>query len=325
MSKVKITGKYTLRESGGGKNCTISLNAYSYPYANAEIKPEIKVTATITNNDGKEETRSLVQGRDYTVTYKNNKTVAVADAKKNGKDIAPQVIIKGKGSYEFEDTADMKKGVVKRFAIAKPSLKSLVLTISDVAYNTKENGYKKTKILFTDKDYRDLKLKLDKDYTAEFTTSDGSSAPAAGQVVTVTLTATENSSYTGTVTGSYRITDKKIHTDISKAKVVINPNENGKTQVCAYTGSGIEPVKDGKPDLTITIGSGKDLKTLKPKEVDGSGDYEIIGYYNNVLPGNNAVILIRGIGDYRGIRAVKFKISARGVNSRWGGVYVQSE
>ena len=56
-----------------------------------------------------------------------------------------------------------------------------------------------------------------------------------------------------------------------------------------------------------------------------SGDYEIIGYYNNVLPGNKAVILIRGIGNYRGIRAVKFKISARGVNTRWGGVYVQNQ
>ena len=250
---------------------------------------------------------------------------------KNDKDIAPQVIIKGKGSYVFADTTDMKKGIVKRFAITKSSLGALVLTISDVAYSKKENGYQKTKILFTDKDYRDLKLKLNRDYTAEFTTSDKSSTPAAGQVVTVTLTATKNSSYTGTVTGSYRITDKKMHTDISKAKVVVNPNSNGngKTQPCMYTGSGIEPIKGGNPGLNITIGSGKNLKPLKAKKVDGSGkvsgDYEIIGYYNNVLPGNNAVILIRGIGNYRGIRAVKFKISARGVNSRWGGVYVSNE
>jgi hypothetical protein len=331
----KITGKYSLKESSEGKNgsCSINFadvsdkNEPKYPYANAEIKPEIKVTANITNNDGIKETRTLVQGKDYTVTYKNNKAVAAADAKKNGKDIAPQVIIKGKGSYEFEDTADMKKGVVKRFEITKPSLDSLVLTISDVAYSKKENGYQKTKILFTDKDYRDLKLKLNRDYTAVFTTSDKSSTPGAGQVVTVTLTATENSSYTGTVTGSYRITDKNIHTDISKAKVAVNPGTNGKTQACAYTGSGIEPVKDGNPDLSITIGSGKNLKPLEAKIVDGSGkvsgDYEIIGYYNNVLPGNNAVILIRGIGNYRGIRAVKFKISARGVNTRWGGVYRQ--
>jgi hypothetical protein len=325
----KITGKYTLRESGDGKNCTVSLNALSYPYANAAIKPEVKVTVTITGNDGIKETRTLVQGRDYTVSYKNNKAVAASDAKKNGKDIAPQVIIKGKGSYEFEDTADMKKGVVKRFEITKPSLDSLVLTISDVAYSKKENGYQKTKILFTDKDYRDLKLKLNRDYTAVFTTSDKSSTPGAGQVVTVTLTATENSSYTGTVTGSYRITDKKMHTDISKAKVVVNPNSIGKAQTCIYTGSGIEPIKGGNPGLSITIGSGKNLKPLEAKIVDGSGkvsgDYEIIGYYNNVLPGNNAVILIRGIGNYRGIRAVKFKITARGVNTRWGGVYVQSE
>lgn len=328
IKSYKITGKYTLSESGDGKNCTVSLNALSYPYANAAIKPEVKVTATITNNNGIKETRTLVQGKDYTLSYKNNKAVAAADAEKNGKDAAPQVIIKGKGSYLFADTEDMKKGIVKRFEITKPSLGSLVLTISDMTYNKSEDEFKKTKILFTDKDYRDLKLKINKDYTAEFATSDGSRAPAAGQVVTVTLTATSNSSYTGSVTGSYRITDNKIHTDISKTRVVINPNANGKTQPCTYTGSGIEPGQTGQPGLGLTIGSGKNLKTLTLKTVDGSGkisgDYEIIGYYNNVLPGNNAVILIRGIGNYRGIRAVKFKISSRGVNSRWGGVYGQN-
>lgn len=328
IKSYKITGKYALSESGDGKNCTVSLNALSYPYANAAIKPEVKVTATITNNNGIKETRTLVQGKDYTLSYKNNKAVAAADAEKNGKDAAPQVIIKGKGSYLFADTEDMKKGIVKRFEITKPSLGSLVLTISDMTYNKSEDEFKKTKILFTDKDYRDLKLKINKDYTAEFATSDGSRAPAAGQVVTVTLTATSNSSYTGSVTGSYRITDNKIHTDISKTRVVINPNANGKTQPCTYTGSGIEPGQTGQPGLGLTIGSGKNLKTLTLKTVDGSGkisgDYEIIGYYNNVLPGNNAVILIRGIGNYRGIRAVKFKISSRGVNSRWGGVYGQN-
>lgn len=326
----KIAGKYTLKEGDGG-NCVVSLNAASYPYANAQIKPEVKVTATIINNKGEQEKRVLVQGKDYTVSYKNNKAVAKADAKnpKNGKDVAPQVIVKGKGNYVFADTPDMKKGVVKRFEIRKADLgRDVILTISDIAYNKTANRYKKTKFLFTDKDYKDLKLKEGKDYTVSYTTSDRSEAPAAGQSVAVTITAKDGGSCTGSVTGSYRITDRN-NTDISKVKVVVNPNDKGKTQPCTYTGSGIEPKKDGKPDLILTIGSGRNAKTLKPRTVgtDGKvgGNYEILGYYNNIFPGSSAVILIRGIGDYRGIRAVKFKISAVKVANRWGGIYGQSK
>jgi hypothetical protein len=174
----------------------------------------------------------------------------------------------------------------------------------------------------------DLKLKEGKDYTVSYTTSDRSEAPAAGQSVAVTITAMDGGSCTGSVTGSYRITDRN-NTDISKVKVVINPNANEKTQPCTYTGSGIEPGQEGQPKLILTAGSGRNAKTLNPKEIkDGkvTGDYEILGYYNNILPGNNAVILIRGIGEkYRGIRAVKFKISAVRVTTRWGGVYGQSK
>ncbi|MCR5405616.1 MAG: leucine-rich repeat protein [Lachnospiraceae bacterium] len=324
----KIAGKYTLKEGNAG-NCIVSLNSVSYPYANAQIKPEVKVTAKIVNNNGVTETRTLIQGRDYTVSYKNNKTLAAANAKKNGRDIAPQVIVKGKGNYVFADTSDMKKGLVKRFEIRKADLgRDVILTISDIAYNKTAGKYKKTKLLFTDKDYMDLKLKEGKDYTVSYTTSDRSEAPAAGQSVAVTITAKDGGSCTGSVTGSYRITDRN-NTDISKVKVVINPNANGKTQPCTYTGSGIEPGQEGQPKLILTAGSGRNAKTLNPKEIkDGkvTGDYEILGYYNNILPGNNAVILIRGIGEkYRGIRAVKFKISAVRVTTRWGGVYGQSK
>ncbi len=319
-----IKGKYTLKVSGTGKNCEITLDAEKYPFANAQIKPAVVVTANIKKNDGTTETRKLVQGRDFTVSYKNNKAIASSNATKNGKDAAPQVIIKGKGNYVFAD-AGVRRGAVKKFSIIKQNLEALVLTISDVAYNKTPNKYKKTKILFTDKDYRDLKLKMGRDYTAEFTTLSNNAAPAAGEVVSVRITATSGSCYTGTVTGSYRITDSKKHMDISKAKVIINPDAKGKTQACTYTGSGIEPAYGKKPGLKVTIGSGKDIKELSPKSGD-KGDYEIIGYFNNINKGNNAVILIRGIGNYRGIRAVKFKIVTDSINTdknRWGGAYGQ--
>ncbi len=317
----KIKGKYKLKVSGEGKNCEIDLDACEYPYSNAQIEPAVVVTAKITKNDGTSETRKLVKGRDFTVSYKNNKAIASSNATtKTGKDAAPQVIIKGKGDYVFEDSG-VKNGAVKRFSIVEQDLNELVLTISDVAYNKAPDKYKNTKILFTDKDYRDLKLKMGRDYTAEFTTLSNNAVPAAGEVVSVRITATSGSCYTGTVNGSYRITDSKKHMDISKAKVIINPDAKGKTQACTYTGSGIEPAYGKNPGLVITMG--KD--TLFPKSGD-EGDYEIIGYFNNIKTGNNAVILIRGIGKYRGLRALKFKIEANSLDKNknsWGGVYGQ--
>ena len=107
-----------------------------------------------------------------------------------------------------------------------------------------------------------------------------------------------------------------MYTDIGKAKVVVNPNSKGKTTACAYTGSKIEPGQADQPNLRLTIGSGKKLKVLNP-----GVDYEIVSYHNNIDPGKKATIIVRGLGDYRGVRAIKFTISARPVASHWGGVF----
>ena len=301
--KYQITGKYTLDSS----NTTVTLADDSYEFQNAAIEPAVTVTVTATDNDGNPETRVLRNGKDYTVTYKNNKAVAAEDAvSSKGNDIAPQVIIKGKGDY-----ATSKQGMVERFNITKTELSSLVLTISDKPYSKKAGGYKSPKILFTDRNYRDLKLKAGKDYTIDYATSDGSETPAPGQIVYVVINAKEGSSYTGNIAGEYRITGS-MYTDISKAKVIVNPNSKGKTTACAYTGSKVEPGQTGQPGLVLTVGK----KTLK-----AGVDYEILSYHNNIDPSKKATILIRGLGDYRGVRAVKFTISARPVASHWGGVF----
>ena len=272
----KITGKYNLDSS----NTTVTLANDSYEFQNANIKPDVTVTVTATDNDGNPETRTLRNGKDYTVTYKNNKAVASETAvSSKGKDIAPQVVIKGKGNY-----ATSNQGMVERFNITKTELSSLVLTISDKPYSNKAGGYKSPKILFTDRNYRDLKLKEGKDYTVTYATSDGSETPAPGQIVYVAINAKEGSPYTGNIAGEYRITGS-MYTDIGKAKVAVNPNSKGKTTACAYTGSKIEPGQTDQPDLRLTIGSGKKLKVLKP-----GVDYEIVSYHNNINPGKEATV-----------------------------------
>lgn len=57
--------------------------------------------------------------------------------------------------------------------------------------------------------------------------------------------------------------------------------------------------------------AGLDLSRLNSREASDrllNFRYEIVGYFNNTEPGNSAVVLVRGMGSFRGIRAVKFKI-----------------
>ncbi|MCR5501372.1 MAG: hypothetical protein K6F53_00015 [Lachnospiraceae bacterium] len=124
----------------------------------------------------------------------------------------------------------------------------------------------------------------------------------------------------GEVTEEYRITGNR-YTDLSKAKIKINSDAKGKTRACTYTGSAIEPGGAGQPELVITTGKGRNLRVLTPKTEYTEGDYEILGYYNNIGKGNSAVILLRGLGDFRGVRAVKFSISASPVDAGWSGVF----
>ncbi|MBR1876134.1 MAG: leucine-rich repeat protein [Lachnospiraceae bacterium] len=284
----KITGKYTIPADG----VTFKSGVNSEPYTYGGAKPEMTV---------KVNGRTLKKDVDYKVSYKNNKKLASADGAS-----APQVIIKGKGNYKTADNA----GIIKNFAVVQRDLSNLVLTISDKAYSKKKNAFMKTTLLLSDEDFNDQKLKIgeNKDYTAKFVTSDESDTPAAGSTVQVTLTAT-GKNYTGTAAGGYRIIEAK--SDINKAKVKIN---NGKA--CAYTGSGIEPGQENAPVLLVTMGSGKNLKTLTLGK-----DFEVLGYYNNINKGNKAYMVIRGINDYNGVKKVKFKITAKNAKDAFKGVY----
>ncbi len=274
-----ITGKYTLSENNvdfvydGGKSY--------YTYGGA--KPEVAVYFR---------GQRLRAGIDYQVSYKWNKKVAGVS-----EDKPPQAVVKGKGIYK---TAE-KAGIVKPFSIEPMPLSSLVPVISDRAFSTVKNNYKKTSILFMNENYVNQKLKQGSafDYTVEYTVSDGSAVPRKGETVSVSINAGSRGNYTGSVTGSYRIISPD--QDINRAAVKIN---GGKP--CAYTGSGIEPGKTGEPELLMTIKKGGKTTALK----QGS-DFEILGYYNNVNKGKG-VVRLRGIGSYKGVRAVSFSIKAAG-------------
>ena len=222
---------------------------------------------------------TLVQGKDYVLSYKNNK--------KKGIGI---VIIKGKGSYtgSFE----------MPFQITSKALTSSDITIRvpNVPYTGKPNKYQSIPVI-TDSDGG--VLVKDKDYTIEVYQTgeavlDKESNPEEGTEITITIKG--KGSYTGTVKATYALEG------ISFAKAVI------KVAPKSYTG---KLVTIGTADIvSATIKTGKTKNSLKFGK-----DYEIISYSNNLKKGT-ATVTFRGIGAYAGEKTVKFKIMPTTISNK---------
>lgn len=178
--------------------------------------------------------KTLVPGNDYTVSYKNNKSVGLAT-----------IQIKGKGAYSGT--------VEKSFTISPQNINKVSVRVPDIAYNEKTGKYISAPILM---DSDGTMLKLNKDYgnitySINGSKADSQSKPALGSVITVSLSGIGN--YTGTVTVKYQL--KK--TSFSKAKIVSTPK--------TYTGT---TVILNPSDLHVTLNGetliyGKDYEIVK--------------------------------------------------------------
>lgn len=98
-----------------------SMNAITLPYSKAGVKPVNEIILTDVRGI------PLQNGKDYTLSYKNNKAVAGVNAEK-----APTVTVKGKGNYG--GSFDVK------FTIAKADLRGAGITIecTPVPYDSKK-------------------------------------------------------------------------------------------------------------------------------------------------------------------------------------------
>ena len=285
----------------------------SVKYVKGGAKPVVKLVF-----NGK----PLTEGKDYTVSYKNNKnvyTLAEGDEGYKAKK-APALTIKGKGNF--------KGNVSKTYVITGRSLAeegmAVTMTVNDKAVNTKKGGYISKPVL-TDADGK--ALKQGKDYTAPVYTMKGDNGETiilskndkvteAGSVITVTVKGL--GAYMGTeeaFSASYRITVKNFGSikaaSISKA----------------YTGSKVTLTEDdfysenasGEKISKITIGSGKNKVYLQY-----GVDFEIVpGSYKNNVKKGTASVTLRGISEttdggsglYGGTKTIKFKIGTRGFGS----------
>ncbi len=266
-------------------NCNISraglirvaLDSQSVPYAKGGAKPDLRVYCG---------NKLLKEGTDYRLSYKNNRAVSNASGAR-----APAAVITGKGVYKG------RKEVT--FNIVRQDIGELTLTAKDKVYTGKA-GTITTSFVITDKDGKNLAAGRDYDKTSAVYTYADSGEPVGtadvlerGTRVRITVKAAEKGSYSGTISGEYRVASY----DIAKAKVTVEAQ--------IYTGSEIKP--DSATGVRVTY------KGQSSGLTEGV-DYMITGYDNNINRGT-AKLYIRGIGEYCGTKTVSFKIKTK--QFRW--------
>ena len=299
---VKKTFKITQADlAAEGTEAKIGV-ADSIPFVKNGAKPAIVVTAKMANGN----TVTLKEGKDYTVTYANNK--AVSEGKNLTEKKLPLITVKGKGNF---------KGSIKQnFTITNKSLADTVnpitVTVVDVPVN-KNKGKFVSKPVVTDETGTKLKEKTDYTLSYSLLMANGEETKLdvkkdvvnePGSTIRITITGAGNYQGEGSVlTADYRITEL----DFKKVTVKVVP------KTLPYT---TKPVTLTEEDLILTmkVGTGKQAVVEELKLITDGDDtkdgYKIIGYKNNVNKGT-AQVTLQGCGKYGGTKTVKFYIGTR--------------
>ncbi len=231
--------------------------------------------------------RKLTEGKDYTITYRNNRAAASAEARN-----APSFTIRGKGNF--------KGTLTRKFSITGKALDDpespVRLSVPDKGYSGKAGGYVSIPVL-TDTDGKKLTAGTDYEKEIQYTLEDGTPLTKTDKVETgriIRVKVTGKGAYSGGLEGVYRITEN----DFAKAAVTISPQ--------TYTG---KAVTLGKDQVTVKIGK----KTLA-----FGTDYEIVeGSYEDNVKKGTARVTIAGKGSYGGTKTVKFRIMSKKMAWFW--------
>lgn len=274
---------YSLKDASAATLITTSLanGSDSAPYEKGGAKPKVIV---------KYRDIVLMEGRDYTVSYKNNTKLASKNDTK-----APSYTIKGKGNFKdslSEATFSIVPQNIGRLSITAEDVMATAPKATETVGKTGAGKYKSTPKI-TDLNGKALAAGTDFLKTYTFTDENGvvlgpKDQVPEGSVLTVTVEGTKN--YTGISKVSYRVLAAKRSlkgANISLKKGVIKTYD-------------LEPVILKKEDLVVKL-NGQEL----------SGDnYTIVSYVNNRKKGT-AKVTIRGVGEYGGTKTVNFKIGPR--------------
>ena len=299
ITQADLTAEGTEAKIAAGGDAADS--AIKVAFVKNGAKPAVVVTAKLANGN----TVTLKEGKDYTVTYVNNK--AVSEGKNLTEKKLPLITVKGKGNF---------KGSIKQtFTITNKSLADMVnpitVTVTDVPAN-KNKGKFVSKPVITDENGTKLKENTDYKLSYSLLTETGAVeldtktgiVNEPGSTVRITITGAGNYQGEGSVlTADYRITEL----DFKKVTVKVVP------KTLPYT---MKPVTLTENDLVITmkVGTGKQAVVEELKLITDGDDtkdgYKIIGYKNNVNKGT-AQVTLQGCGKYGGTKTVKFYIGTR--------------
>ena len=252
----------------GGKPISVA-----YEKGGVTPKPVVKMGNTV-----------LKEKTDYTLSYVNNRAKADATEIK-----APTINVVFRGNFSGKK--------VVNFTITSKDIAECGISLSDKPVSTKANAWKQTVAAITDTNGKKLVAGTDYNKVFGYYSDDKFENELAKDTLdpdtTVYVKIEGVNNYAGSfITGSYRVSSKNIAT----VKAVVAEQ--------VFTGSEVCPAAE---DIVVTVGIGKNQKTLEP-----GVDYIVVpkSYANNINKGT-ASVTIQGQGEYFGTKVVKYKIGVK--------------
>lgn len=252
------------------------------PYAKGGPKPSY-----VTMNYGGKDF-DLVEGVDFTCANKY-------DAKKN----EASITVTGKGKF-FKGKATVT------YSVLHQDISQMTFVVDDYVYTNKADGYKKNKITIYDLDGKALKVNTDYEIS-DWETEDGTSIPAVGSYVTATITGKgmygPEIGLQSSETISFRVISKDQKLSAASNAFMVDGEEVAASKFYVkYAGSPITMTED---DIVLKVkkkvGRTVNVITLDPSE------YEVVAFLNNNKVGT-ATVVVRGTGEFGGLKNVTFKI-----------------
>ncbi|MCR5686065.1 MAG: leucine-rich repeat domain-containing protein [Lachnospiraceae bacterium] len=221
----------------------------------------------------------LTAGKDYTLSYSDNKAVNVGTGK--------YAVVKVKGKGNFTGTNSNTTFMIARADMTAAGVK---ITANDVVYKDKKGNWKTGKLIVKDADGTVLKAGKDYDrkvrYIAGSTELGKNSKVNACTTIRVAIAGIGN--YSGAATGTYYI---------------------AKQNISKLSASVAKKVYAGGP-VTIEPGDIKWKKNGVEFTIDETS------YRNNAKAGTASVDVV-GTGNYCGRKTLKFKIASKGFRWWW--------
>lgn len=290
-----VTKSYTIKprvvktQEDGCMNVNVN-NGNAYPFTSGGVTiPDLTVTC-----DGE----VLALGRDYRVTYSNNKKICANN--------------KAKCTISFIGNYKGSKALVRGFNITAAVLddvdqinEAVSVAVGDKVYTGKRGAYKSIPyvtangVLLKSSDYNVSYYKdVDREQVIDGRTAAGSVDLTDLDKQTVYVKIEGKGNYEGTLTAEYnvyKLTEDSI--DLAKAKVTIVGGNKA-----VYTGEGI------RPDIEIKYKADGVWKTV---DADDIGTYVAVTYINNVNKGKATVMINGSGGRYVGSKTVTFSIVSK--------------